>query len=814
MHVFELADELQISNEAVLKKLKALKLKAKDGEQVLNNAVIIVLRSELKKDMQDPEKMRRFRLQRKQEQERKNAPPEPPPVPAAPEPEILPAEPRPTDEPAVEEKPVPKKSPPRGRKTAAKAKPGPSKIKVADQEPAGPKGKPEFKQPEKPRKAKPKISDAPFVSLKPLAKKKRKPGSGKLSKDGAMDGKIYSSRRRAGLEHEDGFEGAGLDAAPGGSEPSEIALPVTELVDMELKIPISVKDFSVRVQQKTSVVLKKLLQMGIICNINQNLEEDVVRRLAVDFGYNITKMKTQEEQLIEIHHKEEEDPRLLQPRAPVITFMGHVDHGKTSLLDRIRKSQIADSEHGGITQHIGAYSVRLPKGRITFLDTPGHEAFTAMRARGAHITDLVVLVVAADEGVMPQTEEAIAHAQAAGVPIVVALNKIDRRNADPDRVKKELGDRGFTPEDWGGKTIVVGVSAVTGEGVDKLLEMILLEAEMLELKANKDKDASGIVVEAHMSRGKGSVASLIVQSGTLHLNDIIVVGSFYGKVKAMFDDQEQSVKEAGPSMPVEVLGLPGVPEAGERFYVLRDEKQAREITSLRSEQIKNEKLLATSGRVTLEDLYAKIQEGSIKELNVILKADVQGSVEALKDSLEKIPSSEVKVKFIHTGVGDVNASDVILAVASNAIIIAFHVGIGPKAAEELEKQPVDVRQYRIIYDAVNDVRKALEGMLAPKMKRRDLSQTDVRQVFKLSKSGTIAGCYVSKGKVTRKANIEVVRNGEVVFSGTISSLKRFKDDVREVLEGYECGISITNFDAFEPGDKLVTFEIESIARKL
>ncbi len=814
MHVFELADELQISNEAVLKKLKALKLKAKDGEQVLNNAVIIVLRSELKKDMQDPEKMRRFRLQRKQEQERKNAPPEPPPVPAAPEPETLPAEPRPTDEPAVEEKPVPKKSPPRGRKTAAKAKPGLSKIKVADQEPAGPKGKPEFKQPEKPRKAKPKISDAPFVSLKPLAKKKRKPGSGKLSKDGAMDGKIYSSRRRAGLEHEDGFEGAGLDAAPGGSEPSEIALPVTELVDMELKIPISVKDFSVRVQQKTSVVLKKLLQMGIICNINQNLEEDVVRRLAVDFGYNITKMKTQEEQLIEIHHKEEEDPRLLQPRAPVITFMGHVDHGKTSLLDRIRKSQIADSEHGGITQHIGAYSVRLTKGRITFLDTPGHEAFTAMRARGAHITDLVVLVVAADEGVMPQTEEAIAHAQAAGVPIVVALNKIDRRNADPDRVKKELGDRGFTPEDWGGKTIVVGVSAVTGEGVDKLLEMILLEAEMLELKANKDKDASGIVVEAHMSRGKGSVASLIVQSGTLHLNDIIVVGSFYGKVKAMFDDQEQSVKEAGPSMPVEVLGLPGVPEAGERFYVLRDEKQAREITSLRSEQIKNEKLLATSGRVTLEDLYAKIQEGSIKELNVILKADVQGSVEALKDSLEKIPSSEVKVKFIHTGVGDVNASDVILAVASNAIIIAFHVGIGPKAAEELEKQPVDVRQYRIIYDAVNDVRKALEGMLAPKMKRRDLSQTDVRQVFKLSKSGTIAGCYVSKGKVTRKANIEVVRNGEVVFSGTISSLKRFKDDVREVLEGYECGISITNFDAFEPGDKLVTFEIESIARKL
>ncbi len=586
------------------------------------------------------------------------------------------------------------------------------------------------------------------------------------------------------------------------------------MVELELKIPISVKDFSVRIQQKTSLVLKKLMQMGVMCNINQNLDEDVVKRLAVDFGYFIIKMKTQEQQLIETHQKEEEDPSTLEFRAPVVTFMGHVDHGKTSLLDRIRKSQIVDSEHGGITQHIGAYSVRLPKGKITFLDTPGHEAFTAMRARGAHITDLVVLVVAADEGVMPQTEEAIDHARAADVPLVVAMNKIDRRNADPDRIKKELSEHGLNPEDWGGKTIVVGVSAVTGEGIDQLLEMILLEAEMLELKANRNKAASGIVVEAHLSRGKGAVASLIVQSGTLYVNDIIVVGSYYGKIKAMFDDQERPVREAGPSTPVEILGLPGVPEAGEQFYVIQDEKQAREIALMRSEQLKKEKLMASSKRVTLEDLYSQIQEGSIKELNVILKADVQGSVEALRDSLEKIPSNEVKVKFIHTGVGDVNASDVILAVASNAIIIAFHVGIGPKAADDLEKQPVDVRQYRIIYDAVNDVRKALEGMLAPKMKRRDLSQIDVRQVFKLSKSGIIAGCYVTKGKVTRKSNIEVIRNGEVIFSGTISTLKRFKDDVREVAEGYECGVSINGFTDFQPGDKLVTFEIETIARTL
>ncbi|MFA5261264.1 MAG: translation initiation factor IF-2 N-terminal domain-containing protein, partial [Candidatus Omnitrophota bacterium] len=480
MHVFELADELQISNDAVLRKLKALKLKAKDGEQVLNNAVIIVLRSELKKDMQDPEKMRRFRLQRKQEQERKNAPPEPPPAPAAPEPEVLKEEPKPSDEPVVEEKPAPPKSPVRGRKTAVKPKPGTPKIKPPDQE-KEPKGKPEFRQPEKSRKAKPKVSDAPFVSLKPLPKKKRKPAPGKLSKDGSPDNKFYSDHRRSGYDREDGSDVLVQDTALVTPESLVMVPPVADLADLELKIPISVKDFSVRIQQKTSLVLKRLLQMGIMCNINQNLDEDVVRRLAVDFGYNITKMKTQEEQLIEIHHKEEEDPKSLQPRAPVITFMGHVDHGKTSLLDRIRKSQVADSEHGGITQHIGAYSLKLPKGKITFLDTPGHEAFTAMRARGAHITDLVVLVVAADEGVMPQTEEAIAHAQAAGVPIVVALNKIDRRNADPDRVKKELADRGFTPEDWGGKTVVVGVSAVTGEGVDKLLEMILLEAEMLEL---------------------------------------------------------------------------------------------------------------------------------------------------------------------------------------------------------------------------------------------------------------------------------------------------------------------------------------------
>ena len=436
-----------------------------------------------------------------------------------------------------------------------------------------------------------------------------------------------------------------------------------------------------------------------------------------------------------------------------------------------------------------------------------------MRARGAHITDIVVLVVAADEGVKPQTEEAIDHARAANVPIVVALNKIDRRNADVDKVKQELAKHDLNAEDWGGSTIVCGVSAITGEGVDKLLEMILLESEMLELKANPNKRASGIVVEAHLSRGKGAVATLIVQSGTLCHNDIFVVGPYYGKIKAMFDDWEKPITEAGPSKPVEIMGLPGVPEAGEMFYVVESEKQAKQIAYSRREKLDDERL-RSQNKITLEDLYSKIQEGTIKELNVILKADVQGSLEALKDSLQKIPSNEVKVKFIHTGVGDVNASDVILANASDAIIIAFHVGVGPRASEELGKHMVDVRKYRIIYDAVNDVRKALEGLLEPKLKKKFLSRIEVRQVFKLSKAGIIAGCFVLKGKVTRKVKVDVVRNGEVVHTGQITTLKRFKDDVREVSEGFECGISVDKYTGYEAGDIFEAYEIETIARTL
>ncbi len=636
-----------------------------------------------------------------------------------------------------------------------------------------------------------KIFDAPFESVKPLAKKR---------KNRPDEGGGFHSR---------------FDAKPSTSISNAAVVPTPEgpLQDLEIQLPISVNGFAVRINQKTNIVLKKLLDMGIFANINQNLSEEIVLKLASSFGFNLIKVKTQEEQLVEVHKEEAEDPALLQPRAPVVTFMGHVDHGKTSLLDRIRSAKVADDEHGGITQHIGSYSVEIPKGRITFLDTPGHEAFTAMRARGAHVTDIVVLVIAADEGIMPQTIEAIDHAKAAAVPIVVALNKIDKKNADVDRVKKQLMEYDLAPDDWGGKTVVCGVSATTGEGIDNFLELLLLESELLELKANPNKLSKGIVIEAHLSKGKGAVASLLVQKGTLKEGDMVVVGPYFGKVKAMFDDHQRLIKQAGPSTPVEILGLSEVPAAGEIFYVVEDERKAREITKVREEKLKAERLSGTA-KISLEDLYSQIQEGNIKELKIIIKADVQGSLEAIREALAKIPTNEVKLRIMHVGAGEVNSSDVLLAFASEAIIIAFNVAIDSKAREELEKTPVDVRKYRIIYDAVDDIRNALEGMLAPKLKRHFVGKVEIRQVMKLSKSGIVAGCYVQKGKIRSKSQIDISRNGEVVFTGNVGSLKRFKDDVKEVAENFECGVVINGFSDIQVGDIIEAFDIESIARKL
>ncbi len=781
MKVSDLAKELNTTSETILATLKSLKLKAKDNQQELNAAVVSVLKSEL---------LRAKKM----------------PAPAAV------TTPLKTDAGArekatVEKKPSARTKPKATADQAEKTKTAPRTPAAIETPPAGSKIPP---------KSKPRISKESFVTLKPLTRKKRKPvGSTREEHPPEIPVSAVSQAidGRSSVETASSQMESPVSVAAAVEISEEKTAGGEKLAELEVRVPITVKEFSAKIQQKPSIILKELMKMGLLVHINQSLDGELINKLARHFGYALAKIKTQEEQTIETHKKEEENPELLTQRAPVITFMGHVDHGKTSLLDRIRKTKVTDTEHGGITQHIGSYSVQLPKGRITFLDTPGHEAFTAMRARGAHITDIVVLVVAADEGVMPQTEEAIDHARAANVPIVVALNKMDRKNADPDLVKKQLSERGLMPEEWGGKTVVVGVSALTGEGVDQLLELILLEAELLELKANTQKKASGIVVEAHLSQGKGAVTTLIVQSGTLHEGDILIAGSSHGKVKAMMDDRGRAVKEAGPSMPIELLGLPEVPGAGEMFYVVDDEKQAREITSRRQEQGENKRLQATH-RVTLEDLYSRVKNGEIKELNVILKADVQGSLEALKDSLEKIPSDKVKIKFIHMGVGDVSASDVLLAVVSKAIIIAFHIEIGPRAKEALEKEPVDVRQYRIIYDAVNDVKKALEGLLEAKTKKKPLGQVEIRQVFKLSKHGIVAGCYVTKGKVKRKDPVDILRNGEMIYSGTISSLKRFKDDVREVTDGMECGISFEGFDQFQSGDIIQAYEIERIAQTL
>lgn len=640
-----------------------------------------------------------------------------------------------------------------------------------------------------------------FISVKPLAKRREEEQAA-----------LQAARNAHSAAQQAAPQAASADQSPAPLLPAKYEGP---LRDIEIKVPITVGDLAVRLQEKANAILKILMGMGIFANINQNLGEDIARKICETLGYNLVLHKTQEEKVIDLHEKEKDDPSTLKPRAPIVTFMGHVDHGKTSLMDCIRKTKVVDTEHGGITQHIRAYSVPMAKGSITFLDTPGHAAFTAMRARGAHVTDLVVLVVAANEGLMPQTLEAIDHAKAAKVPIIVALNKIDRKDADQEMVKKQLMEHDLMPEEWGGKTVVAPVSALTAQGIDGLLEMILLEAEILELKANPDKKAAGIVVEAHLSPGRGAVATLIVQNGSLKDGDLVVVGPHYGKVKAMFDDHQRNIKAAGPSMPVEVLGLSAVPEAGEKFFVVENEKMARQITDVRMEKFRANRLKDTN-KITLEDLLAQKKEGEVQELNLVLKGDVQGSVEALREALSKVPSTnrEVNIKFIHSGVGDVNASDVILAHVSKAIIIAFSVGTNVDASAELDKTPVDIRRYNIIYDAVNDVKAALEGMLKPDAKRHFIARAEVRQVFKLSKAGTVAGCFMLKGRMRQKMDVDVLRNGEVIHTSRISALKRFKDDVKEVGEGFECGISVDKFDTYQVGDIIEAFQIEHIARKL
>jgi translation initiation factor IF-2 len=575
---------------------------------------------------------------------------------------------------------------------------------------------------------------------------------------------------------------------------------------------LTVKDFAEALGQKPAEVIRKLMDMGTMLTLNQPIPPDAAPLVAESFGVKVEMTAERLAETLLQEPEETEDARV--PRPPVVTIMGHVDHGKTSLLDAIRQTRVTEGEAGGITQHIGAYVVHVHGKSITFLDTPGHEAFTAMRARGARVTDLVVLVVAADDGVMPQTIEAIDHARAAGVPLIVAINKIDKPDANPDRVKNSLAERGLVPEAWGGDTICVEVSAKKKTGLDTLLEMILLQAEVLELRVNPARLAKGTVIEAKLDRGRGPVATVLVQTGTLRAGDPFVVGTFSGRVRALFDDAGRSVKEAGPSIPAEVVGLLGVPMAGDEFVVTRDERIAREIAESRLEKQRTAGA-APVRKVTLDDLFAQVTEGTVKDLGIIIRADVQGSAEAIADAVERLGTEAVKPHVLLKGVGGITENDVQLAAASNAIIIGFNVRPEAKAAALAEREGVDIRTYSIIYEVLNDIKAAMEGLLEPTLKERVLGRAEVRQVFMVTKVGAVAGCYVTDGTIVRAgASVRVVRDGVVVYEGRLASLRRFKDDVKEVQAGYECGITVENFNDVKPGDRFEVFTVDKVAAKL
>ncbi|ACK96313.1 translation initiation factor IF-2 [Bacillus thuringiensis] len=589
----------------------------------------------------------------------------------------------------------------------------------------------------------------------------------------------------------------------------------TQIVETPDKITFSgsltVGELAKKLSKEPSEIIKKLFMLGIMATINQDLDKDTIELIATDYGIEVEEEIVVSETEFETFMDEQDDEENLKERPAVVTIMGHVDHGKTTLLDSIRNSKVTAGEAGGITQHIGAYQVEVNDKKITFLDTPGHAAFTTMRARGAQVTDITILVVAADDGVMPQTVEAISHAKAAGVPIIVAVNKMDKPAANPDRVMQELTEYELVPEAWGGDTIFVPISAIQGEGIDNLLEMILLVSEVEEYKANPNRYATGTVIEAQLDKGKGTIATLLVQNGTLRVGDPIVVGTSFGRVRAMVSDIGRRVKVAGPSTPVEITGLNEVPQAGDRFMAFADEKKARQIGESRAQ----EALVAQRGeksKLSLEDLFQQIQESDVKEINLIVKADVQGSVEAMAASLRKIDVEGVKVKIIHTGVGAITESDIILASASNAIVIGFNVRPDVNAKRTAELENVDVRLHRIIYKVIEEIELAMQGMLDPEFEEKVIGQAEVRQTFKVTKVGTIAGCYVIDGKITRDSGVRIIRDGIVIFEGQLDTLKRFKDDVKEVAQNYECGITIERYNDLKEGDIIEAYVMEEVKR--
>ncbi|MCF6464694.1 translation initiation factor IF-2 [Clostridium sp. Cult2] len=595
---------------------------------------------------------------------------------------------------------------------------------------------------------------------------------------------------------------------------------VTEKIDeekvdkiIEIGDSIIVKDFADEMGLNATQVITKLIGLGVMASQNQPIDFDTASIIGDEFGFRV--IKEQEEDIEDIEKEFdldfEDDPKNLKPRPPVVTVMGHVDHGKTSLLDAIRKTSVTTQEAGGITQHIGASIVNVEGKKVVFLDTPGHEAFTSMRARGTQVTDLAILVVAADDGVMPQTIEAINHAKAAGVPIIVAINKIDKPDANIDRIKQELVEHGLVPEEWGGDTISVPVSALRKEGIDELLEMILLVAEMQELKANPNRKAVGTVIEAQLDKGRGPVATVLVQKGTLRVGDMVVTGSASGRVRAMFDDRGKKVKKASPSIPVAILGLSEVPLSGDLLYAVEDEKTARTYADKKKEMVREEQL-KSSQKISLDDLFEKIQLGEIKDLNIIIKTDVRGTIDAIKQSLEKLENEEVKVNIIHGGVGGITESDVMLASASNAIIIGFNVRPTLNALDIAKLEKVDVRTYRVIYDAIEDIKSAIKGMLEPKYIEEVIGRAQVRATFRVPNVGVVAGIYVQQGKITRNSIIRLLRDDVVIFEGKVSSLKRFKDDVREITSGYEGGLGLENYNDIKEGDTLEAYIMKEVER--
>ncbi|WZY01620.1 translation initiation factor IF-2 [Bacillus sp. FSL W7-1360] len=612
---------------------------------------------------------------------------------------------------------------------------------------------------------------------------------------------------RPGGRHQ-GNRGRRRGGGGGQSKAARHQMPLPEKIVVAGSLTVS--ELAAKLHREASELIKKLMGLGVMATINQELDRDAIELLATDYGVAVEDAVFIDELDIDIYDEtdKEED---LQERPPVVTIMGHVDHGKTTLLDSIRNTKVTANEAGGITQHIGAYQISQAGKKITFLDTPGHAAFTTMRARGAQVTDITILVVAADDGVMPQTKEAISHAKDAGVPIIVAVNKIDKEAANPDRVMQELTEYELVPEAWGGDTIFVNVSALQGDGIDELMEMILLVSEVEELKANPDKLATGTVVEAQLDKGRGPVATLLVQNGTLSVGDAVVVGNTFGRVRALVNDLGRREQTAGPSTPVEITGLNDVPQAGDRFQAFKDEKKARQVGEGLMARYR-EQNLSESSKVSLDDLFNQIQQGTVKDIRVIIKADVQGSVEAMKGSLEKINVEGVKVNIIHTGVGAITESDIILAAASNAIVIGFNVRPDTNAKRIAEAENVDIRLHRVIYNAIDEIEQAMKGALDPEFVEKIIGQVEVRTTFKVSKIGTIAGSYVTDGKITRHSSVRLVRDGIVVYEGELNALKRFKDDAKEVAAGYECGITLENFNDIKEGDTIEVYVMEEVKR--